>query len=80
MIKVVDREPVIEGTADFDVKHQMTLKAGSTNWSEKFTISIAHTTSQGKSDGALRRVSVRLYHGRRHAASRQPAGSGRSPG
>ncbi|MEU3342426.1 NucA/NucB deoxyribonuclease domain-containing protein [Streptomyces sp. NPDC006668] len=48
VIKVVDGEPVIEGTADFDVKHQMTLKAGSANWGEKFTISKARTTGQGK--------------------------------
>lgn len=48
VVKVVDGEPVIEGTADFNVKHQMTLKANSANWSEKFTISKASTTGQGK--------------------------------
>ncbi|MEU3521350.1 NucA/NucB deoxyribonuclease domain-containing protein [Streptomyces sp. NPDC006654] len=48
VVKVVDGEPVIEGTADFNVKHQMTLKASSANWSEKFTISKATTTGQGK--------------------------------
>ncbi|MFG2951923.1 NucA/NucB deoxyribonuclease domain-containing protein [Streptomyces adustus] len=48
VVKIVDGDPVIEGTADFSVKHQMTLKAGSANWSEKFTISKATTTGQGK--------------------------------
>ncbi|WP_234337125.1 NucA/NucB deoxyribonuclease domain-containing protein [Streptomyces xylophagus] len=48
VVKVVDGEPVIEGTADFSVKHQMTLKAASANWSEKFSVSKATTTGQGK--------------------------------
>jgi hypothetical protein len=48
VIKVVNGSPVIEGTADFDVKHQMTLKTNSASWSEKFTLSKATTTGQGK--------------------------------
>ncbi|MDF2273421.1 NucA/NucB deoxyribonuclease domain-containing protein [Streptomyces coacervatus] len=48
VIKIVDGDPVVEGTADFSVKHQMTLKANTANWSEKFTISKARTTGQGK--------------------------------
>ncbi|MFJ4519313.1 NucA/NucB deoxyribonuclease domain-containing protein [Streptomyces sp. NPDC088816] len=48
VIKVVNGQPVLEGTADFDVKHQMTLKTNSANWSEKFTVSKAKTTGQGK--------------------------------
>lgn len=48
VIKVVNGSPVIEGTADFDVKHQMTLKTNSANWSETFTLSKATTTGQGK--------------------------------
>lgn len=46
-MKVINGRPVIEGTADFSVKHQMTLKTNSANWSEKFTISKAATTGQG---------------------------------
>ncbi|MGI5133897.1 MULTISPECIES: NucA/NucB deoxyribonuclease domain-containing protein [unclassified Streptomyces] len=48
VVKVVNGRPVIEGTADFDVKHQMTLKTNSANWSEKFSISKARTTGQGR--------------------------------
>ncbi|WP_432141006.1 NucA/NucB deoxyribonuclease domain-containing protein [Streptomyces sp. bgisy084] len=48
VIKVINGRPVIEGTADFNVKHQMTLKASSANWSEKFTVSKAKTTRAGK--------------------------------
>ncbi|MGW2964407.1 NucA/NucB deoxyribonuclease domain-containing protein [Streptomyces sp. NPDC001220] len=48
VVKVIDGAPVIEGTADFNVKHQMTLKPSSANWSEKFTVSKATTTGQGK--------------------------------
>ncbi|MFF2132490.1 hypothetical protein ACFVW1_45600 [Streptomyces olivochromogenes] len=47
VVKVINGRPVIEGTADFSVKHQMTLKTNSANWSEKFTISKAATTGQG---------------------------------
>ncbi|MFJ3310073.1 NucA/NucB deoxyribonuclease domain-containing protein [Streptomyces sp. NPDC086549] len=47
VIKVINGEPVIEGTVDFDVKHQMTLKANSGNWSEKFHVSKARTTRAG---------------------------------
>ncbi|MGW4561548.1 NucA/NucB deoxyribonuclease domain-containing protein [Streptomyces sp. NPDC004561] len=48
VIKVIDGEPVLEGTVDFDVKHQMTLNAKSANWSEKFALSKARTTGAGK--------------------------------
>lgn len=48
VIRVVNGRPVIEGTADFNAKHQMTLKANSANWSEKFTVSKAKTTGKGK--------------------------------
>ncbi|MET7782880.1 hypothetical protein ABZT28_45505, partial [Streptomyces sp. NPDC005388] len=48
VVRVVNGRPVIEGTADFSVKHQMTLKTNSANWSEKFTISKAATTGQGR--------------------------------
>lgn len=48
VIQIVNGRPVIKGTADFNVKHQMTLKTNSANWSEKFTISKARTTGQGK--------------------------------
>lgn len=48
VIKVINGRPVLEGTADFNVKHQMTLKTNSANWSEKFTISKARTTGKGK--------------------------------
>ncbi|MES4892214.1 hypothetical protein [Streptomyces sp. NPDC096012] len=48
VIKVINGRPVIEGTVDFDVKHQMTLKANSANWSEKFHVSKARTTRAGK--------------------------------
>lgn len=48
VIKVIDGRPVIEGTVDFDVKHQMTLKTNSANWSEKFHVSKARTTRAGK--------------------------------
>ncbi|GGS08841.1 MULTISPECIES: NucA/NucB deoxyribonuclease domain-containing protein [Streptomyces] len=48
VVKIVRGRPVLEGTADFDVKHQMTLKAKSVNWSEKFSISKAKTTRAGK--------------------------------
>ncbi|UUU22301.1 NucA/NucB deoxyribonuclease domain-containing protein [Streptomyces sp. DSM 40750] len=48
VIRVVNGRPVIEGTADFSAKHQMTLKANSANWSEKFTLSKAKTTGKGK--------------------------------
>ncbi|MET8719134.1 hypothetical protein [Streptomyces misionensis] len=33
--------------ANFDVEHQMTLKANSANWSEKFYVSKARTTRAG---------------------------------
>ncbi|GHE58294.1 NucA/NucB deoxyribonuclease domain-containing protein [Streptomyces capitiformicae] len=48
VIRVVNGRPVIEGTADFNVKHQMTLKTNSANWGEKFTVSKAKTTGKGK--------------------------------
>ncbi|MFF9409887.1 NucA/NucB deoxyribonuclease domain-containing protein [Streptomyces anandii] len=48
VIKVINGKPVLEGTVDFDVKHQMTLKANSANWSEKFHVSKARTTRAGK--------------------------------
>ncbi|AEY94295.1 hypothetical protein SHJG_p1164 (plasmid) [Streptomyces hygroscopicus subsp. jinggangensis 5008] len=48
VVKVVRGQPVLEGTADFDAKHQMTLKAKSANWSEKFSLSKAKTTRAGK--------------------------------
>ncbi|MGV9758614.1 NucA/NucB deoxyribonuclease domain-containing protein [Streptomyces tricolor] len=48
VVKIVRGQPVLAGTADFDVKHQMTLKAKSANWSEKFYISKAKTTRAGK--------------------------------
>ncbi|MET7382966.1 hypothetical protein ABZT08_29905 [Streptomyces sp. NPDC005526] len=48
VVKVVNGRPVLEGTAAFSVKHQMTLKANSANWSEKFTVSKARTTGKGK--------------------------------
>ncbi|MFF9157469.1 NucA/NucB deoxyribonuclease domain-containing protein [Streptomyces sp. NPDC014846] len=48
VVKIVRGQPVLQGTADFDVKHQMTLKAKSINWSEKFDISKAKTTRAGK--------------------------------
>jgi hypothetical protein len=48
VVRVVNGRPVIEGTADFDVKHRMTLKTNSANWSEKFTVSKARTTGKGK--------------------------------
>jgi hypothetical protein len=48
VVKVVNGSPVLEGTADFSVKHQMTLKTNSANWSENFTISKAATTGQGR--------------------------------
>ncbi|MGW2621001.1 NucA/NucB deoxyribonuclease domain-containing protein [Streptomyces sp. NPDC001500] len=48
VIQVVNGRPVLKGTADFNVKHQMTLKASSANWSEKFTVSKATTTGQGR--------------------------------
>ncbi|MFB7506150.1 NucA/NucB deoxyribonuclease domain-containing protein [Streptomyces broussonetiae] len=47
VIKVIDGKPEIEGTVDFDVKHQMTLKVNSANWSEQFTVSKARTTRAG---------------------------------
>ncbi|MGW1913183.1 NucA/NucB deoxyribonuclease domain-containing protein [Streptomyces sp. NPDC002076] len=47
VIKVIDGKPEIEGTVDFDVKHQMALNAKSANWSEKFTVSKAKTTRAG---------------------------------
>ncbi|MEV6015638.1 MULTISPECIES: hypothetical protein [unclassified Streptomyces] len=40
--------PVLEGTADFNVKYQMPLKTNSANWIEKSTISKAATTGQGR--------------------------------
>ncbi|MCO8308849.1 NucA/NucB deoxyribonuclease domain-containing protein [Streptomyces sp. RKCA744] len=48
VIQVINGRPVIKGTADFSVKHKMTLKATSANWSEKFTVSKARTTGAGK--------------------------------
>jgi hypothetical protein len=48
VIKVVNGKPELEGTVDFDVKHQMTLNAKSANWSEKFSLSKAKTTRAGK--------------------------------
>ncbi|MEU0861032.1 NucA/NucB deoxyribonuclease domain-containing protein [Streptomyces griseofuscus] len=47
VIKVINGKPELEGTVDFDVKHQMTLKANSANWSEKFHVSKARTTGAG---------------------------------
>lgn len=47
VIKVIDGKPEIEGTVDFNVRHQMTLNAKSANWSEKFTVSKARTTRAG---------------------------------
>ncbi|MFJ2841554.1 hypothetical protein ACIPD2_07690 [Streptomyces griseofuscus] len=47
IIKVINGKPELEGTVDFDVKHQMTLKANSANWSEKFHVSKARTTRAG---------------------------------
>ncbi|MGV9934003.1 NucA/NucB deoxyribonuclease domain-containing protein [Streptomyces olivaceoviridis] len=48
VVKIVRGQPVLQGTADFDVKHQMTLKTKSVNWSENFYISKAKTTRAGK--------------------------------
>ncbi len=44
VIKIINGKPELEGTVDFDVKHQMTLKVNSANWSEKFHVSKARTT------------------------------------
>ncbi|MDG5808722.1 NucA/NucB deoxyribonuclease domain-containing protein [Streptomyces ossamyceticus] len=46
--KTVGGKPSLQGTVDFDVKHKMTLKAKSINWSEKFELSKAKTTGAGK--------------------------------
>lgn len=46
-MKMVGGRPVRDGTADFDVKHQMALKTNSAGWAEKFTVSRAKTTGHG---------------------------------
>ncbi|MFI6639088.1 NucA/NucB deoxyribonuclease domain-containing protein [Streptomyces sp. NPDC050504] len=48
VVQIVNGRPVLRGTADFDVKHRMTLKTNSANWSETFTVSKARTTGQGR--------------------------------
>ncbi|MET9078455.1 NucA/NucB deoxyribonuclease domain-containing protein [Streptomyces sp. NPDC004232] len=71
VIKVIDGKPEIEGTVDFDVKDQMTLKANSANWSEKFHVSKARTTGAGSgvavgiaaASGGGTRASVRFSQG-----------------
>ncbi|MGW5609507.1 NucA/NucB deoxyribonuclease domain-containing protein [Streptomyces sp. NPDC003753] len=71
VVKVINGRPVIEGTADFDVKHQMTLKTNSANWGEKFTVSKARTTGQGR--GVAVNVSA-LSGGGTRATVRFPQG------
>ncbi|KUM95737.1 hypothetical protein AQI95_43005 [Streptomyces yokosukanensis] len=79
VIKVIDGKPEIEGTVDFDVKHQMVLNAKSANWSEKFTVSKAKTTRAGAgvaadiaaASGGGTKATVRFSQG--HILSSGPA-------
>ncbi|MEU2718283.1 hypothetical protein [Streptomyces sp. NPDC007205] len=72
VIKVIEGKPAIEGTVDFDVKHQMALNAKSAIWSEKFTVSKAKTTRAGTgvavdiaaASGGGTKATVRFAQGR----------------
>ncbi|MGW2696152.1 NucA/NucB deoxyribonuclease domain-containing protein [Streptomyces sp. NPDC001296] len=48
VIRVINNVPRQVGTATFTVRHSMTLNSRSANWGEKFQLSKARTTGEGK--------------------------------